>query len=593
MMNDLHELKQFYGELKDSIKRENDVTAGWEEPFLYEMMSYIDSEKDIIYAYWSKAKQNIKINGYFYGEEDNVLNLYIVYFDQEQAVSGWRKISKTELKEYTTKIKNFINQCFKKGLYKVISPSDPAYELAKLIYDQKDFAVINIFVLTNRYYESNKSIDLTLEQADETSVTVIDIERVYQHVSQEIKAEDIEIICENEFGGNLNLLKVPSNVEQDYECFTGYISAEGLAKAYHRHGSKLVERNVRSFLQARAATNKGIKKTLENEEEKEKFVAYNNGISCIAKSAQMSIKDDKSNLYSIENLTGLQIVNGGQTTASIYEAHRRNVDISGVYLQMKLTILNFSDSEERARQDLEDEMIANISRYANTQNKINPSDLEANGRLLVELEILSRKTWIPSQDERKSDNMWYFERARGQYLVDIGQKKKGKAQNDFKKRYPKEKLIPKIDLAKHNLVWEQYPYVVSKGGEAAFKKYMEINRDIEVTDLFYKESIAKTIIYRHIEDIIKRKKFLGYRANIIYYTTSWFSLKYKEKIDLQDIWNRQSIGNEFDEDIGEMADQVSKYLTSIIDSGRNVTQWAKQASCWDELKDKYEPISEA
>ncbi|EUJ44577.1 hypothetical protein PRIP_09312 [Listeria riparia FSL S10-1204] len=90
-MNDLHELKQFYGELKDSIKRENDITEGWEEPFLYEMMSYIDSEKDIIYAYWSKAKQNVKINGYFYGEEDNVLNLYIVYFDQEQAVSGWKK----------------------------------------------------------------------------------------------------------------------------------------------------------------------------------------------------------------------------------------------------------------------------------------------------------------------------------------------------------------------------------------------------------------------------------------------------------------------------------------------------------------------
>ncbi|MBC1936083.1 AIPR family protein [Listeria grandensis] len=590
-MSDLHELKQFYADLKDSIKRENDVIEGWEEPFLYEMMSYIDSEKDIISSYWSKAKKNIKINAYLYEEEENILNLYIVYFDQDQAISGWKKTSKTEMKEYATKVKRFISQALKEELYKLISPSDPVYELAKLIYEQKYFATVNIFVLTNRYYETNKPIDISMSQSEITSVTVIDIERVYQLVLAEVKAEDVEIICENEFGDNLNLLKVPSSSGTCHECFMGYVSAEGLAKAYHAHGPKLVERNVRSFLQARATTNKGIKRTLENEVDKQKFVAYNNGISCIAKSAKMSVKDDKSNLYSIESLKGLQIVNGGQTTASIYEAYRKDIDISGVYLQVKLTILDFSNSRENDRRDLEDEMIANISRYANTQNKINASDLEANGRVLVELEILSRKTFIPSQDERKPEHMWYFERARGQYLVDVGRRKKGKEQKDFKKRYPKENLIQKIDMAKHYLVWEGHPYVVSKGGEAAFKKYMELNHEIEVEDLFYKESIAKTIIYRHIEDIIKRKKFLGYRANIIYYTTSWFSLRYKKNIDLLEVWNKQTIGNEFDENIGEMADQVSKYLTSIIDSGRNVTQWAKQVACWEELINKYESAS--
>ena len=86
--------------------------------------------------------------------------------------------------------------------------------------------------------------------------------------------------------------------------------------------------------------------------------------------------------------------------------------MEGVNVQTKLIIIKVNTENEKDRYILEDEMVSKISEYANTQNKINKSDLLANTRFMSDIEKYSRSIWIPSLDNRKEESKWYFERAR-------------------------------------------------------------------------------------------------------------------------------------------------------------------------------------
>ncbi len=173
------------------------------------------------------------------------------------------------------------------------------------------------------------------------------------------------------------------------------------------------------------------------------FVAYNNGISSVARSGDIEKSAEGINLFTIKGLDGWQIVNGGQTTASIHRAYLEGIDLSEVYIQTKLTILKVSSKNEDERIKLEDKMVAKISEFANTQNKINKSDLLANTRFMSEIEMFSRSTWIPVHDGRKAGEKWYFERTRGQYMVDVNRFKKDKGSNNFKNKILQIKCFPK------------------------------------------------------------------------------------------------------------------------------------------------------
>jgi hypothetical protein len=589
-MSELQGLIDFYTEFKDEVLQEYLKLGEWDTPFLYKMLSYIDEEAEVTASPWYKESHKIKINGYEYDEGENTLNLYIVHYSHSQSIDEFQRVSMTELTDAARKVKRFIDRSFTGELHQAIDPSHPAHGLAKLVYQYKSFKQINIYIVTNMIYESNKTIELTFRHVEDTNIIVWDIDRVYQTVSAEQGIKQLHIDFEKDYGETLEMIFVPDPIKEDvkdhFDCYVGYVPALLLAKAYDQYGPQLVERNVRSFLQARAGTNKGIRKTLEDNEQRQKFVAYNNGISGVANSAEVERIHENHNLYRIKTLTGWQIVNGGQTTASIHQAYKKGIDLTDVHVQTKLTILQFDHLDERDRHEQEDEMVANISKFANTQNKINESDLEANSRLFVELERLSRLTWIPSKDERKSETKWYFERARGQYLVDIGRRKKGKEQNNFKKQYPKNHVITKTDLAKHFASWEKLPHVASKGGETAFKKYVELNREVTVDDDYYKKTIARTILFRHIYDIVDNQGLQGYRANVVYYTSAMVNYLYGDKIDLLEVWERQELNNLFDPVINQIAKAAREFLISSA-GDRNVTQWAKQEACWKQFHEDY------
>lgn len=589
-----HELQSFYTDFMKDLQTEILKMSSY-EAFLEEYVKYMEFPSSPIYVEFYRPNLNIQVDAYSYEEDEKELNLYIIEFDDYMEYP--EEITMTTLKELANKAKRFFSN------YNTlpIDPSIPINDLLFLLKNEESVIErLNITVLTNKYYRTNKPIELPTAKGVQVEVEIWDIDRLFQIVSSEQESSTIIIDFQNEFNHSFELMKVPQPqfiIENRtiFDCYIGFISAELLAKAYDKWGPKLVERNVRSFLQAKGATNKGIRDTLKDELEKDLFVVYNNGISSVARSGKLTQSISGSNVFKINTLEGWQIVNGGQTTASIHKAFKDGVDLSEVFVQTKLTLLHTVDSDSSLL--AEEEMVSKISKYANTQNKINQSDLLANTKYMSSLEHFSRTVWIPSKDKRKAESKWYFERARGQYMVDLNRRSRGKEQTEFKKEFPKELLLNKVDLAKNFMSWEGFPHVSSKGGEEAFKKFMEQNKTYwkyeknsenqikdleEFTSTMYKKLIARVIINRKIQDVVNLMGLKGYKANVVYYSTAMLNQLYGGSIDLEEVWNNQALSNKWDNIIREIAQTTLEFLRTSAGE-QNVTQWAKKEQCWKEF----------
>lgn len=588
--------KEFLIDFIEEIEEKAIKAGSYQLPFLDKMLSFMErpDEPEILFPPYLDTGKNIAINAYSFDEENNVLDLYVVDYNFEQNENDLLSINMTAVADIANKAKRFFTNA--STLMQSIDPSLQSYDLAKLITEQKTgISEVNIFVITNSYYTSNKPVDISIPGIETVNVQVWDIDRVQQLITSEQAVETEYIDFERDYGEAINMILVPDPLSgvKNFDCYVGYISAELLAKAYDEWGQKLVERNVRSFLQARGGTNKGIRDTLKDPFQRKMFVAYNNGISTVARSGEIEQIEDGVNLYNIKGLSGWQIVNGGQTTASIHQAYKDGINLKDVFVQAKLTILQVNKFTTQDQHLLEDEMVSRISQYANTQNKINKSDLLANTRFMSDLEKFSRNIWIPATDGRKPESKWYFERARGQYMVDINRRKRGKEQTEFKKQYPKDKVLTKIDISKHFMSWEGYPHISSKGGEEAFKKFMDLNKSFwktegsnqsKITLSVYQKLIARSIISRRVQEIVEEMNLRGYKANVIYYTTAMLNHLYGTRIDLIEVWEKQVLSDKWDEVIRIIADKTLSFLKDSAGE-RNVTQWAKQEACWIQFKE--------
>lgn len=98
-------------------------------------------------------------------------------------------------------------------------------------------------------------------------------------------------------------------------------------------------------MQAIGKVNKGIKVSLANEPQM--FMAYNNGISTIAESIAVDEGRSSGDIVNITEITGWQIVNGGQTTASIYNAYKAKLPLEQVNVQIKLSVIKQKIEQKR------------------------------------------------------------------------------------------------------------------------------------------------------------------------------------------------------------------------------------------------------
>ena len=517
----------------------------------------------------------LQLNAYHISESYDEIDIFVSVYNESETLNS---VSRTDI---DAAVKRGI-QLYRRAtsdLYSVFEKDSDTYEFAITLHNEKaKIKKARIIALTNGTVKSIpfEKIDLA---GVEISFSVWDIDRLYRCTTSGKMRETIEIDFLSSYGVTIPCIE---NATSDvYSVYLAILNGELLARIYEEHGPRLLERNVRSFLQVKGAVNKGIRDTLRDEPDM--FLAYNNGISVTAESVE--VVRNENGRPSIKKIRDMQIVNGGQTTASIYNAwkdKKLDVDLSKVFVQMKLSVISTSAAM--------DEIVPKISAFANTQNKIQMADFSANDPFHRKIEELSRITWAPAQGGQKPQN-WFYERARGQYADMLSKETTTLRRKAYKETHP---LFTKTDLAKYENTWDQMPYCVSEGAQKNFKKFtMRLaERGNYVPDAkYYERLIAKAILFRRTEKLVQQQQYGGYRANIVTYTIAYLSHVTGQRIDLDAIWKNQSLTTALEENIVE----VSKFVQQIIvnpPGGANVGEWCKKQQCWNAIKEHSYEITE-
>jgi len=574
------QMRQFNEELIEEVRefRENEKCST-EDAFTNVFSSYaIDAGESFLnncnVLSYRKDFEKAKINAYVYDEYFQTLTLVVSVFENRVDIS---KMGKVDISKNVKQATKFYRMC-KSNYFDDVEETDPGYIISEYINDyEREIENIRVILLTNK--ETVPEIPESIK-IDKITVKfdVWDLERICQSLYQNKSHEDLVIRFEKKYNNPLKMIKVKQDTSV-YDCYIGVISGQCLAEIYRDEGQKLIEKNVRSFLQATGKINQGIKKTLN--EEPEMFMTYNNGISTTAKSIVIDEEKSDDDFVVIKEITDWQIVNGGQTTASIHNALQTGTDISQVNVQIKLTVIRDQSKTE--------EMVGFISKYANSQNKINMSDFSANDPYHIEMARLSEKVYVPSENG-KSTLRWYYERARGQYMVDVNRQPTPAAKKRFKEVSPKSMCISKTVAAKCMMAWMRYPNIVSKGLETNFIEFSAMIKNGEVpvpSQESYISMISKVILFKECDKLVAKQQFGGYKAQINYYTIALLAEFHADEVNDDAIWKNQTISPELSIRIEELIMKVWNHFMNPEVVGINITQWCKKEECWKLLKKRY------
>ena len=374
--------------------------------------------------------------------------------------------------------------------------------------------------------------------------------------------------------------------DSDYKAYIAIIPGTCLAKLYERYGARLLEQNVRSFLQFAGKINKGIRDTIRNEPQM--FLAFNNGIAATADHIEL----DEENRY-IKKIRNLQIVNGGQTTASIYNTARKDkADISRIFVQVKFSIIENPEQYS--------EVVSRISRYANTQNKVNDADFSANNPALVAFEKLSRYILSPITPQNNIQTSWFFERARGQYkTLRARDGATISRRNAFDKKYPKNQMFTKVELAKYINAYQEIfdgkkliigPHIVVRGNEKNYAQFIANNlpdNNKNINNIFFEDAIAKAILFKSAEKRygtkVQNNNIGELRQGILAYTLSLLNTLTKNKLDLYKIWKNQELSQQLSDCIYFLMKQVNQFILDESPISHYI-EWAKKEECWEQVK---------
>lgn len=542
------------------------------------------------------------INGYSVDRNENTgsvkLDLFITDYEQRESLES---LGKTEVDLAFKRLLKFFTEAKNPNMdskfFELLDDAHTAYPVVDCIIDYKEeIDEVNLYFLserarTDRFKNFNERVEL---DGINIKYHFWDISRLHKVKSSAGNKEPITIDFKNTYNFPLDCL-VAHTGDQSLKSYLVVMPGEVLADIYNDHGARLLEQNVRSFLQARGGVNKGIRNTILNEPSK--FFSYNNGITATAEKVETTVEDGQLKITSIMDL---QIVNGGQTTASLARAKIKDADkadLSKIFVQMKLTVIDDEKQKE--------ELVPKISQYANTQNKVSMSDLSSNHGYHVKIEELSRKIWTPphgkacfwTPSNAKTgfrETQWFYERSRGQY-----DEMMNKQRGVDKLKYPKYQVFRKTDLAKYMMVWEtDEPKWVNMGAQKNFGKYMDLvslnwskkSFQDRVNEFYYKRIVGRAIIWKSTEKLVQQQEWYtnGYRANIVIYTLAYIShyLK-KNKLDLDyiKIWAIQDISEELKELVINISEQVNSLLIDDNPSKTtsNVSEWAKKDACWAQI----------
>ena len=603
--------------------------------------------------------KGVALDGWGFSGDDEMtsIDLFLtVYVDP----NGGKKISAAELDRHFNWLVRFYEQSINGTMLgKIDDAKSDLYQVADLIHSTDHIDRVRLFLLTNAIAPTAYDKD-NGELNDGTSCEYViwDAKRVMRQDNILTGKDPIVVDFDADYNCPLQCIKMP-DVSENVDCYLCIIPGTILSQVYHKYHQQILEQNVRTFLQFKGASNKGIRDTMightataaekrkgieDKAPEPDMFFAYNNGISTTASEIELRTTEQGQEIVKIKDW---QIVNGGQTTASISAVlGMKGVDItqlSKVFVAMKVSVIKNKDNQTT--------IVQRISRFANTQSAVKKSDFNINEPFLQELENQSRQEWAMNT-AGKPVSKWFFERTRGQYL-DKAKRNPGRAaEREFYAEYPKRQMFDKTLLSKFMMAWLLDPASVCKGGENNYAKFftrMKSNNIRFDTDNYHR-TVAKCILFKAIDAFYGKDGIglPGYKSNMVAYTLAALSHLSNKKLDLLKIWNEQyvitpSVQNELTidmmsvyaklvcgaehitfkvkvpyrtpegklknryelreiskEDIEKIKDttlyRVMEHVKKIekliwdhivnVDEGTNINEWTKATRCWDALKTK-------
>jgi len=525
---------------------------------------------------------NLRLSGYSVSDDNDQLDFFVSLY---AGVDVPTPIPDSETKTAVEHCLRFLTLCAEGKMAPKLDPSSDVRSLAETLQAiYSDLEQVRVYVITDRVAKS-KSFKTRDIGGKAVRLEVMDIERLHRHWSEGKPRDELVVDFTQVSGAPLPCVFVPGESD-DYDYAMTAIPGEALRLLYEKFGARILEANVRSFLSVKGkGVNAGIQTTLRTAPER--FMAYNNGIVIVADEAFLGRTGDGS--AGITWLKGLQIVNGGQTTASLYFTKKKypDTDLSRVRVPAKIIVMKVQDSTK------EEALVSDISRFANSQNAVRQSDLSANKPFHIEIEKLALSTYCPDGVGR-----WFYERAAGSYNTMLAREGSTPARLKQLKEIvsPPSRKITKTDLAKYMNAWGRKPDLVSLGSQKNFERFMDGLREVEgqppapLPDVAaFKAMIAKAIVFKKTHALV-RPMFPAFQGNVAAYLVSMLADHLGDRIDLDKIWTKQDISQPLRQQLQVWAVEVNDALHSSS-GGKMISEWAKKPECWEAVRSSsYSPV---
>lgn len=586
-----------------------------------------------------KGGRLMRADGYCFDETDHSLILLISDFQDSREPD---KLTRTRVDELYWRLYYFLDEVCNGNISTYFDDSDDVLKISDYIrrrmnaqHDDPQLVLkVKFYILTN------KELDTRLLSTNllETTISNTRGKKKKAKTTKKIKKENfngkpleialwyperffemensnnnepIVIDVAEDYGCNgIPCIKGNIGDNLDYEAYIAIIPGKLLADIYIEHGSRVLEGNVRAFLGTGGSksVNSGIRRTINTDPTK--FFTYNNGIATTASDVETNFVDGQ--LY-ITKIVDLQIINGGQTTASLAEAvlKKTNTDLKGIYVPMKLTVIDDRESEDENGIRFYDAMVQSIAKFANSQNKVTAADLFSNDPFHIQMEQMSKRYLAPPGQSAVPTG-WYYERSRKKYKQEQIKLSKD-SQKRFQSKFPKSQVITKEQLAMYiTTVFSLRPDIVSKGKNWTMKAFgTEISEIYKknkeaFNEFYFKKCICAAIIYRTVDSYLETHKDSarkptgfwyktgGYKLNIVPYSIAKIISSIPEglSLDWTQIWNKQAISPSFMREIEIVTKMTNDFICDS--NGVIVTEYCKKLSTWEEFRDKigYSPSAD-
>lgn len=593
---DINEYREdFINELRTDATINNTDTGDEFVRRSLELLETMGELQDPIQFYFGKqGRRNrmMQFHAYSYDDADGSIVLVISDFSDNNKPDT---LTNSKIDILYKRMTAFIDESYKGNLREYCDDADETLNIGKEFRNLmgEDISVSKVlkfkfYIITNSML-STQVKSLRKEDLFDRPVelNVWTIERFFE-IAQSNRNEPIYINVSDYGISGISCLKAELNERLDYDAYLAIVPGKFLADIYLTHGSRLLEGNVRAFLSVRGNVNKGIRNTIIKEPMK--FFTYNNGIAATAENIELYYGPKGLEIIGVKDF---QIINGGQTTASLASAiiKKDNPTLEGIFVPMKLTVIK-PLIDENEYEEQYNNMIEKISKCANCQNPVKDADFFSNSPFHILMEKMSGKYMAPPVGGKPNNTIWYYERSRGKWEQE--QMKMTKSEREkFKLKYPKDQKITKEELAKFLNAYDCFPHLVSSGSaknmkwfaESIEKKYNFAKE--QFNEFYYKQAICAAILYKTTDKIVNKQPWYpkgGNKAQIVPYTISKImsTIPKDKTINFNLIWQKQNLYSSFVHEI----EIVSKISHEFLEDSHGiiVREYAKSHKTWDKFK---------